>query len=165
MTGFSAVVVFSIAAVLEAGFPGINFSERPDTTPDGRFGTRCYPSGIESRGEVCQVSFARLIAGPEAYHGRRIALVGYLIDRGGQRALYPSSESLRSGLTIEGVELANVPPAEEYKREDYMKGRGRTGVTGVFDAYFVGLALERLGLLHDVSRIYDASLPLGDLND
>lgn len=165
MTMTSALLTITVTGALGLGAAQTQLMERPVTTPDGRFGTRCYNSGIENQGEVCKVSFARLISSPEVYHGRRITVVGFLFDAGEGPELYPSSESLRSGLTIESIELANVPPQSGYRSEDYRKGRRRTAVTGVFDAHFVGLSLRRLGMLHDVSRIYDATMPLGDLDD
>lgn len=165
MTIITALLSITVTGALGLGAAQPHLMERPVTTPDGRFGTRCYNSGIENQGEVCKVSFARLISSPEVYHGRRITVVGFLFDAGEGPELYPSSESLRSGLTIESIELANVAPTSGYRSEDYRRGRPRTGVTGVFDAHFLGLSLRRLGMLHDVSRIYDSTMPLGEIND
>ena len=71
MKSLIAVVMLAAAVVCRAD--GIEISV------DGRFGSNCTGSGQSAGGELCEVSFYRLLAQPEQYHERRVLLRGHLI--------------------------------------------------------------------------------------
>jgi hypothetical protein len=117
-----------------------------DRTPDGRFETHCrYASpGTGGPEELCEVSFYKLIATPEKFDGRRVALRAFLIDLNGEPTLFPSRESYDSGADVEGITLigATLPPEVE---ASIKTGVWPVIVIGTFDARFMGHRSPRLG--------------------
>lgn len=115
------------------------YSAEAQPTPDGRFGTSCYPSSASPSGELCSVSFYRLIATPERYHKKNVAVTGYLIELFGKPVLFPSEASYRAGALGEGIELADGSlPADIQSK--LAKGVFPVIVVGIFDAKHVGNA-------------------------
>jgi hypothetical protein len=105
----------------------------PSVTWDGRSGTRC-PDGrwnIRTK-EICYVSLYRLVASPEQYNGRTVAVVGYLINSVGVPTLFPSRASFENNAYGEGIAL---PP--DYKFPAEIKAKLNSGlaaleVVGIF---------------------------------
>lgn len=151
-----------LAAFDTAASGKVELSPKTDASPDGRFDTTCYRAAREELGEQCEVSFYRLVAVPEKYHGRRVVVTGYLVQVFDRLVLYPSVERHRAGVEIEGIEIedASVVPAD--LREAAKQGRVNIAVNGVFDARYVGLQTSRLGMLREVIRVFDATPPVAD---
>lgn len=126
-------------------------------TPDGRFGSPCHRWGKDPRKELCDVSFYHLFSKPETYHGRLIAVHGYLIKLYGSYVLFPSRESFDSGAEIEGIELQGDVELTEGLRSNAEGGVFPVIVVGVYDAKYSGFKLPRLGALRDVSHVLPAS--------
>ena len=117
-------------------------------TPDGRFGTACYGAPTE---EVCQASFYRLIARPDAYDGRVILVIGYLIYVFGEPTLFANRESYDSGVDVEGIRIfGDLPPKIDHQAQT---GVWPVAVIGTFDAKEMGAAIPKLGAI-TVKRIF-----------
>jgi hypothetical protein len=84
-----------------AAEPGATPGNRT-TTPDGRFNTPCDWRGGR---ELCIVSFYRLIANPERYHGKLIAVTGYLRMAAGNVVLFPNELSFTGEANGEGCRV------------------------------------------------------------
>jgi hypothetical protein len=147
-----------IAAALFCGLhvahalPAISVSDLPEKTPDGRFTSRCIAWGNDSNREFCKVSFYRLIATPEKYHGRLIGVVGFMITLFGEPVLFVNHDSYWANLDYEGVTLigADIP--------NKLKAKIKNGVrpilvVGVFDANYIGTQIPRLGALRDIQIV------------
>jgi hypothetical protein len=100
------LVVASALLVLGQGFPADAQSSNSGSksTPDGRFNTACFPWGEDSSRELCRVSFYRLIASPERYDGKLIAVSGYLRRVFGRPVLFPGKSSFEASAQTEGLE-------------------------------------------------------------
>lgn len=123
------------------------------STPDGRFNTRCHPWGNDLPRELCRVSFYRLIATPERYDGKLIAVSGYLRSVAGSVVLFPSESSFNAGALSEGVEVVNyaLPKTIESELDD---GVFPVMVVAVFDASYAGMsAWPVLGAFRDVKNM------------
>ena len=110
----------SFAAAFAAGlfiFWNIVYAA-PEETPDGRFGTECQPRAF---GNTCMLSFYRLLASPEKYHGKLVFVSGFLIKLYGvEPMLFASRDSYNTGLPIEGIFVdAPIPPGIASHLEAY----------------------------------------------
>jgi hypothetical protein len=128
------------------------------TTPDGRFDTACFPWGEDSSRELCRVSFYRLIASPERYDGKLIAVSGYLRRVFGKPVLFPNQASFEAGAQSEGIELMAASIPREL-REKLDTGVPAVLVVGVFDGKYIGNALPMLGALRSIHNV-QALVPL-----
>lgn len=107
-------------------------------TPDGRFNTLCYEGGRRaSWKELCSVSFYRLIAVPEQYHGRPVAVSGYLIRVFGNPLLFPNESSYNASALSEALEIMDSEIPESV-RQHLDEGVPGVLVVGVFDAKYSG---------------------------
>ena len=147
-----------ICAVLVAGL--VLFSTVLDAateeTHDGRFGTQCAQSAF---GNTCMLSFYRLLATPEKYHGKLVLVSGFFIKVGGiEPMLFPNRDSYNSGETLEGIYIidGSIPPdiAAHLK-----EGISPVWIIGVFDARFIGYDLRTLGALRNVKNIVLGGFP------
>lgn len=132
-------------------------SER-DLTPDGRFDTRCLSSDRAGE-ELCRVSFYKLIAVPEKYHGRLIAVVGYLRTSFGRPVLFVNRDSFESNADYEGVAITDGDIPKEIK-EKMDVGVWPVLVVGVFDARYAGIQNQRLGALRKVRNVAMMDFPV-----
>lgn len=131
-------------------------------TPDGRFNTACHPWGNDQTRELCAVSFYRLIAAPERYDGKLVAVNGYLKSVFGRVVLFPSESSFNASSLSEGIEVINytLPKALEPELDD---GIFPVMVVAVFDAKYIGSgAWPLLGAFRDVKNVDKVlTLPAG----
>ena len=127
----------------------------PEETHDGRFGTQCAQMAF---GNTCMLSFYRLLATPEKYHGKLVFISGFLIKVAGlEPMLFPNRDSYNSGQTIEGIYIDGpIPPdiAAHLK-----EGISPIWVIGVFDARFIGYDLQTLGALRNIKNIVKGGFP------
>jgi hypothetical protein len=162
------VTLLLVATLLTAFHPLVNagdkvtLSPKVDMSPDGRFGTKCFRAAIESEGEQCRVSFYRLLASPEDYHGRSVIVTGYLAQVFDRLVLYPNHDSFAGGIEIEGVEIEDGSVVPEAIRAQAKDGRANVAVVGVFDGRYAGIGTPRLGMLRTVRRVFDATPPAAD---
>jgi len=157
------LALFAMAAAGPLATAGeIELSPRTETSPDGRFDTSCYRAAREEFGEQCEVSFYRLLAVPEKYHGRRVLVTGYLVQVFDRLVLYPTPERHATGIEIEGIEIEDSSAVPGDLRQAAKLGRANIAVNGVFDARYVGLGTRRLGMLRGVVRVFDATPPVVD---
>jgi hypothetical protein len=112
-------------------------SAEAQPTPDGRFGTPCYPSSASPSGELCSLSFYRLIASAERYHKKNVAVTGYLVKLFGKPVLFPSEASYRAGALSEGIALVDGSLPADIQR-NLENGVFPVIVVGTFDAKHVG---------------------------
>jgi hypothetical protein len=119
-------------------------------TPDGRFGTACYDDPSWAR-ELCQIPFARLLATPERFNGRLIAVTGYLRSVNGVLMLFPNRESFDAFAVVERVVIQGDIAADIQR--DAQGGLWPVVCVGVFDARYTGTQLPALGALHDVQSV------------
>ena len=105
------------------------------STSDGRFNTQCHPWGNDQSRELCRASFYRLIASPERYDGKLVAVTGYLTSIAGRVVLFPSESSFKASALSEGIEVINydLPKTISGKLGD---GVFPVMVVAVFDATF-----------------------------
>jgi hypothetical protein len=124
----------------------------PNGSEDGRFDSKCAASTLFGR-VVCGVPFARLIATPERFHQRVIAVTGFLVTTGqGRQSLYPSEDSYRNMGEYERVEIGTgVPDAIRAKLGQGMWVR----VIGEFDGTYAGQPWG-LGAINQVMDIAEA---------
>jgi hypothetical protein len=116
----------------------ISESRSSSRTPDGRFNTLCLEGGRRGAWkELCSVSFYRLIAVPERYHGRPVAVSGYLIRVFGNALLFPSESSYHASALSEALEImdAEIPKSVRGHLDEGVAG---VLVVGIFDARYVG---------------------------
>lgn len=133
----------------EAGATRKNATE----TADGRFNTQCYPWGNDQSRELCRVSFYRLIASPERYDGKLVAVHGFLGSIAGHVVLFPSESSFNAGALSEGIEVINydLPKTISGELDD---GVFPVAVIAVFDAtYGSESAWPMLGAFRDVKNV------------
>lgn len=134
---FLVALGFIAPAACLAGEPPSK-NQSSSRTPDGRFNTLCLEGGRRgSWQELCSVSFYRLIAAPERYHERPVAVSGYLIRVFGSPLLFPSESSYNASALSEALEImdAEIP---ESVREHLDEGVPGVLVVGVFDAKYAG---------------------------
>ena len=130
-----------------------------EATPDGRFGTACYPWNIHGKNELCSVSFYGLIADPARYHGRAVKLSGYLVRVFGEPILFPNELSYKNGALTEGVELIRAPISTDMAKQ-LDNGISAVRVIGIFDAKHTGTdALPMLGSLEEVHLVEQLEFP------
>lgn len=79
---------------------------------DGRFGSMCERHMLPRRGTdvaeltpLCTPPFVRVIARPEDFHGRVIALRGVLVIQGGVTLLYPSLGAFKAHDDVSAIEV------------------------------------------------------------
>lgn len=149
----AAALALSSLSVAAVGEPKVEFSERPEKSPDGRFSSQCAGIAVKSK-RVCDVSFYQLLANPERFHGQLVRIVGFLVEFDGGLVLYPNSESYENGADIDGVQLYGIVLKDEVlkSRADGQGLKGATA-TGYFDAHFIGPGIWRLGALHGVEHV------------
>src|SRR5689334_11868560 len=113
--------------------PVTDMTLKRNISPDGRFRTQCYDRGLSrTSSELCTLSFYRLLARPEDYHNRNIAVVGLLASYAGQTALFANRESFKAGITENGILIgAEIPPKLQ---KELKTGIWPVMVSGVFDA-------------------------------
>ena len=133
-----------------AAIPANNYF--PKGSEDGRFGSKCAASTLFGR-TVCGVPFARLIATPERFHQRVIAVTGFLVATGqGRQSLYPSEDSYRNMGEYERVEIGTGVP-------DAIRGKLGQGVwvrvIGEFDGTYAGQPWG-LGAINQVMDIAES---------
>jgi hypothetical protein len=138
----TAVLATILIIVASAGYAAQTES------PDGRFGTRCRP---RQAGDVCEVSFFRLLAVPERYDGKVVAVTGFLINVFSQPTLFPSRESYNSNVPVEGIFVDGPIPTDI--REHLQNGIAPVFIVATFDAKFQGNDFPRLGALRKVFKI------------
>ena len=123
----------------------------PKGSEDGRFGSKCTASTLFGR-SVCGVPFARLIASPERYQRRVVAVTGFLVATGqGHQSLYPSEDSYRNMGEYERVEIGTgVPDAIRAKLAQGVWVR----VIGEFDGTYAGQpwGLGAIGQVMDIAE-------------
>ncbi len=122
-----------------------------EKSPDGRFGMQCYEYAGEGI-ELCVVPFYRLLATPERYHGRMVALTGFIKKEFGVPTMFPSKESYLSGVNVEGIEIVDAKIPKEIQ-DELKNGVWPVYVIGVFDAKYQGGNISRLGALRNVRKI------------
>lgn len=158
-----ALGFLSTAAMSDSQAQGSDLSEKPKISHDGRFGTRCHqPAGEPSGVEQCEVSFLRLAAVPESYHGRRVKLVGFLAQVFDRLVLYPDQASHQRGMELDGIEIADVRRIPQELREAAKTGRDGVMVIGTFDANYLGEDAPRLGAIRDVRFAAALRTPMPD---
>jgi hypothetical protein len=150
----AAVVLTASAEVTAQRFTVESVENR---SPDGRFGTRCYPWSGDTSRDLCEVSFYRLIATPERYDGQLIALTGFLISVFDDPTLFASRDAYTANVQVDGVFVDGEIPRD-------MRSRLKNGVypilvVGVFDAKYSGRSLPALGALRKIERIAPAVPP------
>ena len=146
-----AICFFSIS-LFSASTPSSEGVESSLRTPDGRFDTKCYSWANDSRREFCEVSFYRLLATPEKYHGRLVGVVGFLVIVFGKPVLFANREAYEAGANYEGLVLVNPKLPAKIAREIRI-GISHVVVVGVLDAKDIGDRIPRLGSLKDVENI------------
>jgi hypothetical protein len=142
MKSFIIIAVLLITAICRA--------DDVEVSVDGRFGSKCPGSGEPLGGELCQVSFYRLLAQPEQYHERRVLLRGHLIKFLDRYVLFPSREAFETGSDLDGVEVWVDTEMENQLVDLPRSGTSGYGVIGTFDARFPGSGISRLGRLSNV---------------
>jgi hypothetical protein len=146
------LLTFVLAAFSCAGNPAVAELSLPTRTPDGRFGTLCSSwGGGGGFKEVCELPFTRLLANPEKYQGKLVAVMGFLVREDGDLMLYPTRQSYEEHLFGEGISVSGNLPSDF--KGDVSKGVWPTMCVGVFDATFLGKMLPTLGSLHEVQSI------------
>lgn len=150
-------------------------SNLPRTTHDGRFKTRCDAWGIDRTKELCELSFFRLIAQPEQYHGRLVGVTGFLVEDFGRFVLFPNQGSYDAGIDVEGVEitggvernqngvLVTHPPDIPVEVRQLARAGGAypVFVVGTFDAKHVGVSAARLGVIRVHHMLLASPVPKG----
>lgn len=149
-----AIIFCSLSGLLTEGFASEKdvVKTLPDKTPDGRFNSRCMSWGNEVSREFCTVSFYRLLATPEKYHDRLIAVTGYLIKLFNRPVLFVNRNSYEADADYEGIVLIDAKIPDEIKSK-MNEGVWPVVVVGVFDAKYTGAQVHRLGALRDIQNI------------
>jgi hypothetical protein len=125
-----------------------------DFSSDGRVGTRCGAT----KDAVCQIPIGRLIATPEAFHGKTILTTGLLAYGPLGVMLYPSEASVRFELGdgIWLVEVPNLPQQPAPVVPEALWSRLEKGVwvslVGTFDLGYVGQR-PNIGALRNVHYV------------
>ncbi len=143
-------LLFAAALVLR---PADGESSVAIKTPDGRFGSECYPWVGDTSRELCDVPFARLVARPEDYHGRLISITGFLVSDFGKLVMYPSKETYLAAAEIEGLELFTDSDLPEEIDLSIAEGAFPVYVIGVFDAKHAGGSIARFGALREIKSL------------
>ena len=149
------ILLWSVVLIPQAA-PLRDSGEANLRTPDGRFDTQCFLWGNDSRPEFCEVSFYRLLAAPEKYHGRLVGVVGFLVSVFGRPVLFATRESYEANADYEGLVLVNAKLPESIASKIRF-GVSRVVVIGVFDAKDIGDRLPRLGSLTDIESVFVTS--------
>jgi hypothetical protein len=123
----------------------------PIETPDGRFGSVCSGWGADVSVPLCSVPFARLIAVPERFQNRFIAVTGFLIIEDGAVMMYPTPEDYEAGIPFESIHIYG--PIPDSWREKARKGVWAAMVIGTFDAKSLGSGTSSLGALNNIKGI------------
>ena len=131
-----------------------NSQELPAATSDGRYGTKCYYTRQHS-GDLCQVSFYALLAAPERYHGRHLAVAGYLIQISDRLVLFASKQSYESGVEGEGIALLDAKLSPQLKSQ-VQQGVWPMVVAGTFDAKFSWDLHPRLGAMRNIFNVFSS---------
>ena len=121
-------------------------------TFDGRFGSKCLAWERDNAREICQVSFFKLIATPESYDRKMIAVTGYLVKVFGRNVLFASKERFDADLQLEGIEVDTSDLPKELEGE-VAKGAYPVLVIGTFDARYVGADVPRLGIIRNAVSV------------
>ena len=146
---------------VSAGSHAADAPPEKQPTPDGRFGTQCYPWGANPSKGLCRVSFYRLIATPERYHNKPVAVTGYLRKVYGYPVLFPTESSFRASALSEGIALLDASLPAEIQR-NLESGVFPVMVVGTFDAKYVGgPALPLLGAFTNVHNVDTILIPPG----
>lgn len=133
-------------------------SDSTKPTVDGRFDTRCASSRTDASRELCYVSFYRLVASPERYHGKWVAVSGYLTQVSGRAVLFPNESSRKANALSEGIVLLDAKIPRQI--ESRLDGLVAVSVSGIFDARYEGwIAYPVLGALKDVVNVTLAMPP------
>ena len=93
--------------------------------------------------KICDISFARLIAQPEAYHGRVVSIVGFLAIDNGDLTLYASEGDYER--QVDGASVRVLVPDPIGARSIQEKLYGYVDVDGFFDANAFTSDHPRLG--------------------
>lgn len=101
---------------------------------------------------VCQISFYKLLATPEKYEKKYIAVVGYVAISNGRLAVYPTELSYK--LSIEQDSFSIMTPMKEREKLASNLNRHYVRVVGLFNYQIIG---DRPGIGF-ISRIVDAHL-------
>lgn len=127
-----------------------------DFSKDGRAGTKCGRDEIA----LCHVPFARLIASPEKFHGKRIIVTGLLASGPNGATLYPSEASARFDLG-DGIWLQDTqvrphgwPPFIPEEFWPRMEKGVWVSLVGTFDATDV-TQIQTIGMLRNVEHVED----------
>lgn len=142
---YALLAAFCLASVSAQDIPKKSF--------DGRFGSRCFILDVRSGKEVCVIPFQRILATPERYHRKVISLTGFLVNSFGRAVLFPDSESYRSDMQLEGIELIGVFSLDKSVKAGMDKGVFPVTVVGVFDATYQGADIFRLGAMREISSV------------
>lgn len=148
----TAMLALLVAWVVAGEKSAVTFNELGEKTPDGRFGTQC--AGITGKfRNVCDVSFYRLLAETERYHGRPVSLSGFLVEIDGDLVLFPNQESYVNGAHIDGVQLQGRGAEDSALKARAARGLKGATATGYFDAHFTGSGMWRSGALRNVQHV------------
>jgi len=126
----------------------------PAVTIDGRFGTHC-PVGHTVRGEVeiCRVSLYRLIAMPASFHGKVVAVEGYLTSYLNNVVLFADRESSQGGISMNGIEVNTDRNTDPEILKTLTEGIWPALVVGRFDAHCTGGMVQFSGCITDTFAI------------
>ncbi|WP_153022947.1 hypothetical protein [Rhodanobacter thiooxydans] len=125
----------------------------PKVSFDGRFGSQCIAFSRNSKEGVCIAPFQRVLVNPEKYNHKLISLTGFLVNSFGRPVLFPSSESYKSDMQFEGIELMGKLPLDKKVMDGMDKGVFPIRVVGIFDATYQGADVFRLGAIKNISSI------------
>lgn len=122
-------------------------------TFDGRFNSKCYGHTLGVSGEVCDVSFYRLLAFPEKYNNKYVRVTGFLVNVFGRTILFLDKSRFDADMQIEGIELKGKFDIEKDLLEKLDVGVFPVVVVGLFDATYEGPDVKRLGAISDIKSV------------
>lgn len=102
--------------------------------------------------KVCRTSFYRVAAKPEAYHGRVISIVGFLVIDNGELTMYASMDDY--DYMASGASITLLVPNEEITALVRNKLYGYVMAFGHFDASSLNPDRPRLGAMTLVGGLH-----------
>lgn len=145
-TGLSQPRPFMLAALLSC----LVLAE-PVTLADDLLKPKCESESSAGECTLYGVSLIELIAKPEAYHGKRVRLIGYVRLEFEGNAIYISKESYDAGISKNALWLD--PPPSSSLAKGVAWGPRYAIVEGRFDATNLGHMGMFSGTITDTTRL------------
>ena len=123
-----------------------------DSTSEQILKAKCWTTDSQGACTLYDVSLLELIAKPEAFHGKRVRLIGYVRLEFEGNAIYVSKESYEAAISKDALWLD--PPAESpLARKGAKWGPRYAVVEGRFDAINQGHMGAFAGTITDTTRL------------